>query len=447
MTDTWSKDFVEHLRTVHFALVTVCVTLVIIVSSTKRFEYSAAIRQVEELQQVDETAVKDAFRYISLHSFTTRPDVGLTQDAESKQPSDNGAPRDEEQQNPNEFDGHIRRFKPCKFKNPCHQVADIERLQVRVGGLELALFIADRADLFRTASNNVIWKEYTFTRPAGVRKFWKSFQDRVTLRRIATLAPASGNINEKPAQIDWVHDPKDGAPRVPLSVDISGAGLYRLHGSIVVNSQKIDLVFDSDVWNEAIGISLFPANDQVPFRNSTFDERFPDAARFMRDRDWESVSFDDFIKDLRSARDKFDNPATVFGFLVPAEQVTPWGLALLVGVQLYFWIHLYEITTKMQSDSPGWGVAWVGVYDREPAKSLCKLSACIAPTITAITLVVLEIWRYSNSISNIEGVVLALSMAGIFWLAFLTYRQINELHKKRKETSVPDNAATIRDEV
>jgi hypothetical protein len=48
----WSKDFVEHLRLVHFALVAVSSGLVVLVLSSKPYNPAIALRQIEEIMQL-----------------------------------------------------------------------------------------------------------------------------------------------------------------------------------------------------------------------------------------------------------------------------------------------------------------------------------------------------------------------------------------------------------
>jgi len=46
----WSADFVEHLRTVHFALVAVCLALVGIIQFRKPVEVTVAQSQLQEIR-------------------------------------------------------------------------------------------------------------------------------------------------------------------------------------------------------------------------------------------------------------------------------------------------------------------------------------------------------------------------------------------------------------
>jgi hypothetical protein len=50
----WSKDFVEHLRTVHFTLLTVSVGLIILLSS-KSYDSKKAAEQVNEIETANST--------------------------------------------------------------------------------------------------------------------------------------------------------------------------------------------------------------------------------------------------------------------------------------------------------------------------------------------------------------------------------------------------------
>lgn len=48
----WSKDFVEHLRTVHFALIAVSAGLILLVLSSKEYNAVSALVQVEEITEL-----------------------------------------------------------------------------------------------------------------------------------------------------------------------------------------------------------------------------------------------------------------------------------------------------------------------------------------------------------------------------------------------------------
>jgi hypothetical protein len=57
----WSKDFVEHLRTVHFALIATAVALVIVALTTKPYSTAVAKNEFHRLRGFMRNWTPDAF--------------------------------------------------------------------------------------------------------------------------------------------------------------------------------------------------------------------------------------------------------------------------------------------------------------------------------------------------------------------------------------------------
>jgi hypothetical protein len=55
----WSKDFVEHLRTVHFTLIALCVGLIVLASFPSRTEIQIAHEQASEILEVTKAWKRD----------------------------------------------------------------------------------------------------------------------------------------------------------------------------------------------------------------------------------------------------------------------------------------------------------------------------------------------------------------------------------------------------
>jgi hypothetical protein len=66
----------------------------------------------------------------------------------------------------------------------------------------------------------------------------------------------------------------------------------------------------------------------------------------------------------------------------PVETASRWGIILIVGIQLYLWIHLHELAPRLKAGDPGWDVAWIGVYRSLPARSLFFCSTVVLPILT-----------------------------------------------------------------
>jgi hypothetical protein len=63
---------------------------------------------------------------------------------------------------------------------------------------------------------------------------------------------------------------------------------------------------------------------------------------------------------------------------ISASDLARWGSVLILAVQFYFWIHLHEFRRKIDPNSPGRDVAWVGVYQsRIGALSVLLTALCI----------------------------------------------------------------------
>jgi hypothetical protein len=76
----------------------------------------------------------------------------------------------------------------------------------------------------------------------------------------------------------------------------------------------------------------------------------------------------------------------IFGVKFPVETASRWGIVLIVGIQLYLWIHLYELSPKLKEGDEGWNVAWIGVYQSLPARILFLASTALLPIATVVLL-------------------------------------------------------------
>ena len=74
------------------------------------------------------------------------------------------------------------------------------------------------------------------------------------------------------------------------------------------------------------------------------------------------------------------------GLKIPAENAIRWGAILVLAVQLYLWVHLYEFRKRLGPDDPGWEVAWIGVYSSNPARLLLLFSLLAIPLLAIVAL-------------------------------------------------------------
>jgi hypothetical protein len=75
----------------------------------------------------------------------------------------------------------------------------------------------------------------------------------------------------------------------------------------------------------------------------------------------------------------------VFGMKFPAGQVTLWGIILLLSIELYFFTYLRQLAGKLSPDDPGWDVPWIGMDGSTLGQTILFVTLVPLP-IAALTL-------------------------------------------------------------
>ncbi len=110
-----------------------------------------------------------------------------------------------------------------------------------------------------------------------------------------------------------------------------------------------------------------------------FEEAFPDLAKAVCSS--EEVSLQDIVTHLEQESGKGPESFEAFGLKVPVVQLTKWGTVLLLSIQVYFYVHLRELSRKLGKDDPGWDVPWIGMYQSRLSRLILLVSSCIAPVL------------------------------------------------------------------
>jgi hypothetical protein len=113
-----------------------------------------------------------------------------------------------------------------------------------------------------------------------------------------------------------------------------------------------------------------------------FDNAFPDLAREARGR--EEVDFSALAPQIYAEAAKGDEVFEAFGIKFHGEQVTSWGIVILIGVQLYLVMYLRQLFNRLKPDDPGWDVPWMAMDQSLLARSMLFVSFCVLPFIAAL---------------------------------------------------------------
>ena len=106
---------------------------------------------------------------------------------------------------------------------------------------------------------------------------------------------------------------------------------------------------------------------------------------------------------------------------------TRWGILLIVGIQLYLWIHLHELSPRLKEGDAGWDVAWIGVYRSLPARVLFRGLDCVASVVTIAAL-------GNNALRGATALVWAVYITALMaslLLAYLIARSVPRLGPQR----------------
>jgi hypothetical protein len=396
----WSEAFVEHLRTVHLALVSVSVGIVFVIASSKPYDPARALIEVRQILQLQ----KDWSPTWVLANLRTR----LVQTAVSKEMPDQifamtlGQPFECELTGPNIKRGRV-------FNCVAHQdwVEPVNRYKREI---PFTTSYGQRGRLLPTFS--VTTFPTTFWQ---FRAWWD-----VLLRDVKSISfahvIADGTVKGPNPNENWVRydDEASASPRVaPIDLRLNltpAGGAYegKIDGDKTTITLPVVAVEECDIDRAALK-KIFP-----DWGTGAFGEAFPDLAKALGS--FYEVSIEDMKDRLAQEAGKGEESFEVFGLKIPVGQLTTWGALTLLSLQVYFYLHLKELFKKLGVDDPGWDIPWIVMYQSRMSKALSLLSCCLIPT-----LVVGLLAFYSIS-STLRDVSISWSILGgqkllLFWMS------------------------------
>jgi len=78
----------------------------------------------------------------------------------------------------------------------------------------------------------------------------------------------------------------------------------------------------------------------------------------------------------------------VFGMKFPAGQITLWGIALVLSIEVYLFLYLRQLAEKLRPDDPGWDAPWIGMDSSGLGKSLFFITLVPLPVASLALLTV-----------------------------------------------------------
>lgn len=412
----WSKDYVEHLRTVHLTLVAVSVAIIIIVMSARPYKPAVAVR---ELHQIVELKKLWTPQWIHDHGNQQHISVPLPKAMPTSDVSEYEIKLDTTTRLMNAWIGG-RDDKKHDFSQavllvfPKENWVQVSPEMKRVHLNSFPVTLREFEEWWNEFSQPV---EVYF--PDGINDYVPFSQWQLTDRQkdgalvidvhpVETSAPLASITA---THLDLLQDRKSDVEfyytgRAPISVGPKRSA----------NSKPIIVYIP--ITNLA-HIKLSRTNLATFFGNwkaEDFNRCFYDLQQASRD--FSSLELEDMMKILDADAGKGAEVFEVLGIKIPVTQVTTWGSLVLLGIQVYLLLFLIQLNGKLRAGDPGWDVPWVGMDQTKFAQRVLFLTLVLLPCIAvavlggrAISLIIadfrdLEHW-WKLKVSVQQGFVLA----------------------------------------
>ena len=414
----WSKDYVEHLRAVHFALVTICVVLILLSLSQGKNEVELARdqnRQIQDLLRDFSPAWFKAQAPVAVHDLQSR------EDRLSSLPFPKLTLRPETA-NAIEIDYDLA-ARLLLLPPPDGQPTPGSSRKITI-----PLVMDNDNWVLSTSSSSPLQGEKYAEDPSiklpqelsgiphtlqAFHDLWDNLGDDKHLEvAVPEELAEEGYLkmpNEAlivPMRVSFVHsDDSKGilmSPRHWMKPELDFGRLKFDRQSDVVYAGEWYIPGGTEL-DRRLGFTIvLPVKTyaRIPFdgqaaliRHSAngwqwhrgpFKDAFQQLAKVVKD--YEALPPQTINEILDSEMQRSGESFEAIGLKVPAEDVVRFGILLIIGVQLYLWVHLYEKATQWHEADEGLEVAWIGVYRSRYAKAMMFLTTCLLPAFASLSL-------------------------------------------------------------
>ena len=416
----WSKDFVKHLRTVHFALMTVCVLLSLLSFSNGRTEVQIARGQIQEISELvrdfntswygDEVAgtireaqsSNDRLESVSLSQMklpSDRDKVVQFQCPDGAIPSlktiiapitvagpnwiilpsaalhGQKYPEDFSRRLPQELSGTPASLKefhelwdnlakdaglvigvPTDFSNVGYMA-----LPNRSVMFEVRPEFGEDSALSRITSPGIV---------VSLRKL--TVDEKVFLALVNPKLETDGEIAD-----DLVYAGEFYTQIIPGGTELD---YDALHKSALFLQVKTLARFPFDGQRAMIRHS----QPQWKWHRGTYTNSFQQLSAITKN--YEALDFKTIDEILKGEEERSGESFEAIGLKIPGEDVIQIGSLLIIALLLYLWALVREKWPLMKNDDEGWQVVWIGVYGSLPAKLISFVSICVLPAVASLCL-------------------------------------------------------------
>jgi hypothetical protein len=396
----WSKDFVEHLRTIHFALMAVSVGLVAVAMAHPTGPLDRALKQLGEIKKlVDgdrpsrhfyapsanysdwvlewaETQVRRAIasnkygfhvpeeQLIRAHGEVLSSAVWCESDTGTREYDTSGewaiiGSADREKLDrafvrtdiPNE--GVVVETRSLGIP-PDMKLDDFKKLWDFLGQeMDVVVPLSQSSKVFLWNAKDGRWDEYKCKAPTG-GMYVSAFLDIGLVSDRERWAKLARRVGDEPPRYGYV----SGDNTVFISLD-----------------EFQSVPFNGQMWF----LSKMPG-----WTGGRFPDTFPELDQLSTGTSGQSL--DTVKRILETKRNETGDNFEFSGVKIPTEIVMRFGILLVLGVQIYFLAHLIELSKRLQPSDEGWEVAWIGVYNHGLARFIYFCTIAVLPAASILAL-------------------------------------------------------------
>jgi len=382
----WSKDFVEHLRAVHFALAVVSIILIISAMNGMDPRLSVALTQIQQIakfeqqwptvpQKIYDQALLDnklpdswstplalkipAKYYVDgeIDTYTDVPKQTIIEPAEWK-------------------------FNGFTFPDNLSTLSDFKEFwnQLNKG---VVLVLPEEPSVSSICDERIQITEADGSVDVDQRRSGPSFAGGdLTCKYGVGLTNTLGGPRFKiTSELNSHDDPKANlSAHLGFIVDLPLNKAQKQQFSSLESFSIIDVRLRRYQINEHYLARLFFSD----WKPGNFDTAFPEVNTSVSGIG--TLAITDAVRRIESAVATSQRDVSLLGFSVPISQLSKWGVLILFSVQLYFWLHLHELVTKIEPAAEGWDVAWIGLYAARASFVVAVISSCVLPVAATVTL-------------------------------------------------------------
>jgi len=417
-----SKEFVEHLRTVHFALIVVSTGLILLAFSSKSYNARSAYREIDEIVKLQ-------------HSWSPNWIVQHCRGVSTQNGSYEGIPRGAFESQ-NRISGLVQTNKPSRiavmFVIPREGWGCWEKgwqPGEPVTGLRGSLSVPPTfAEFPNTLSDFRKWWDnlattHTFVIPESISMQGNVFRGDGILVGTADLTDAHSKDSLEEVELltnyEFYQDDSPSEPRpakdafpfalqgeLPSSQEegLNGMGEFASFPVATYREAQVDqgeLVKSFTNWH--VGI---------------FEKSFVDLAQAAHGL--EDVDLEEARKIISGEASKGNETFEAFGLKFPAGQITFWGSIVLISIQLYLFLYLKQLSGRLRPDDPGWDIPWIGMDDSFLWTRITFSVTLLLPCVALASLGIHSAWQVDRVpvgkiLAFVFAFVLSMSFAFFSW--------------------------------